>query len=147
MPGRLVAKTLDAGKQRESGPLNIKTKPAANRSDATYHRLLADIERGLATTPKQIPPKWFYDEEGSALFEKITRLNEYYPTEAERNLLLANAGEIVELTGADTLVELGAGISDKTTALLDALAKSSSGPVRFVPFDISIDAIQPGKPP
>ena len=109
---------------------------------STRERLLADLRHGLTQTPKTIPPKWFYDDEGSRLFELITRLPEYYPTEAERGLLLENAREIVELSGADTLVELGAGVSDKTTALLDAMA--ARGPLRFVPFDISADAIDTG---
>ncbi len=109
---------------------------------STRKRLLADLLHGLTQTPKSIPPKWFYDDEGSRLFEEITRLAEYYPTEAERGLLLGNAEEIIELSGADTLVELGAGVSDKTTALLDAMA--ARGPLRFVPFDISADAIDTG---
>lgn len=109
---------------------------------STRDRLLADLVSGLSRSPKTIPPKWFYDDEGSRLFEMITRLPEYYPTEAERGLLLDHAEEIVELSGADTLVELGAGVSDKTTALLDAMA--ARGPLRFVPFDISADAIETG---
>ncbi|HNI33882.1 MAG TPA: L-histidine N(alpha)-methyltransferase, partial [Microthrixaceae bacterium] len=76
--------------------------------------LRADVASGLAAEPKRIPPKWFYDETGSELFDKITRLDEYYPTEAERSALQANADEIVALSGADTVLELGSGSSDKT---------------------------------
>jgi len=106
--------------------------------------LLADLHVGLASTPKSIPPKWFYDEEGSRLFEQITRLREYYPTEAERAILTEGADAMVALAGADTLVELGAGVSDKTTALLDAIGRRNNGKIRFVPFDISEAAIETG---
>ena len=76
--------------------------------------LRADALRGLTASPKVLPPKWFYDEEGCRLFDEITRLPEYYPTRAERTILAARAGDIAERTGADTLVELGSGTSEKT---------------------------------
>lgn len=82
--------------------------------------LRGDVREGLEANPKELPPKWFYDERGSELFDEITRLEEYYPTEAEREILLREAGTIAELTRADTLVELGSGTSDKTRAMLDA---------------------------
>ncbi len=56
--------------------------------------LEADVRAGLSTTPKTLPPKWFYDERGSELFDEITRLPEYYPTRAERSILTERAGEI-----------------------------------------------------
>ena len=80
-----------------------------------------DVSRGLRATPKSIPPLWFYDENGSRLFEEITRLSEYYPTRVERAMLERHAREIAALAGADTLVELGAGACDKTRLLLDAM--------------------------
>jgi len=98
--------------------------------------LAADVKSGLTATPKELPPKWFYDDRGSALFEQITRLPEYYPTRAERVILEAHAAEIARLTGADTLVELGSGTSEKTRLLLSALASAGSL-TRFVPFDVS----------
>ncbi|MGD9752278.1 MAG: L-histidine N(alpha)-methyltransferase [Acidimicrobiia bacterium] len=98
--------------------------------------LADDVRRGLSTAPKSLPPKWFYDERGSRLFDAITRLPEYYPTEAEREILLARAAEIVDAAGADTVVELGSGTSDKTRALLDAATEAGSLE-RFVPFDVS----------
>jgi L-histidine N-alpha-methyltransferase len=83
-----------------------------------------------------LSPRWLYDDRGSELFDQITRLPEYYPTEAEREILLARSAEIAELTKGDTLVELGSGTSDKTRALLDAF--DSTGRLRrFVPFDVS----------
>ncbi len=94
-----------------------------------------DVRAGLTSTPKSLPPKWFYDAEGSRLFDAITRLPEYYPTRAERALLVAHAGEVAALSQADTLVELGSGTSEKTRLLLDALA--AAGTLRrFVPFDV-----------
>ena len=109
--------------------------------DAMVHALEADVRAGLATTPKTLPPKWFYDDRGSELFDEITRLPEYYPTRAERTILTAHAGTIATRTGADTLVELGSGTSEKTRLLLDALA--SAGTLRrFVPFDVSEETLR-----
>jgi L-histidine N-alpha-methyltransferase len=95
-----------------------------------------DARRGLTSTPKDIPAKWFYDERGSALFEEITRLPEYYPTRAERSILATHALDIARATNADTLVELGSGTSEKTRLLLDAL-QAAGTLQRFVPFDVS----------
>ncbi|MEM7287393.1 MAG: L-histidine N(alpha)-methyltransferase [Actinomycetota bacterium] len=98
--------------------------------------LRADVLAGLTSSPKELPPKWFYDDVGSELFDKITRLVEYYPTEAEREILRERASRIVALSGADTFVELGSGTSDKTRVLLEAFA--ATGQLRrFVPFDVS----------
>lgn len=91
---------------------------------------------GLRATPKQVPSIWLYDEAGSAIFEEITRLPEYYLTRRERELLIAHAREIASLTGAQTLVELGSGTSEKTRLLLDALAEEGSLAC-FVPLDVS----------
>ncbi len=98
--------------------------------------LEADARTGLTASPKDLPPKYFYDDRGSQLFDDITRLPEYYPTRAERAILAARADEIAELTGADTLVELGSGTSEKTRLLLAALARTGRLR-RFVPFDVS----------
>ncbi len=98
--------------------------------------LRVDVVQGLTSTPKELPPKWFYDERGSRLFDEITRLAEYYPTEAEREILLREAPAIVALANADTIVELGSGTGDKTRALLTA--GTDHGRLdRFVPFDVS----------
>jgi L-histidine N-alpha-methyltransferase len=95
-----------------------------------------DARAGLTASPKDIPPKWFYDDRGSALFDEITRLDEYYPTRSERAILEARAHEIATVTDADTLVELGSGTSEKTRVLLDAM-RDAGTLVRFVPFDVS----------
>ncbi|MFJ8630337.1 L-histidine N(alpha)-methyltransferase [Streptomyces sp. NPDC093568] len=105
--------------------------------DATDAALRADVLKGLTSTPKTLPPKWFYDAQGSELFEKITELPEYYPTRAEREILVDRAGEIAAATGARTLVELGSGSSDKTRHLLDAL----TGLHTYVPVDVSESAL------
>jgi L-histidine Nalpha-methyltransferase len=90
----------------------------------------------LRSTPKELPAVWLYDERGSHLFDEITRLPEYYPTGAERAILTERAAEIAALTKGRTLVELGAGTSEKTLLLLDAL--SAAGTLeRFVPLDVS----------
>ena len=102
--------------------------------------LRADALAGLTATPKSLPPKWFYDAQGSALFEKITELPEYYPTRAERAILRAAAPEIAALTGATVLVELGSGSSEKTRLLLSALR--DAGTLRgYVPVDVSESAL------
>ena len=98
--------------------------------------LEADVAAGLASTPKQLQPRWFYDDVGCGLFDEITCLDEYYLTRREREILVARAGEIATATRADTLVELGSGTSEKTRVLLDALAAAGTLQ-RFVPFDIA----------
>ncbi len=98
--------------------------------------LRADARAGLGTRPRELPPKWFYDERGCRLFDAITRLPEYYPTRREREILLRHAEEISQRTGAQTLVELGAGTSEKTRVLLSALQDAGTLE-RFIPFDVS----------
>ncbi len=102
--------------------------------------LRADALAGLTAVPKSLPPKWFYDERGSELFDKITRLDEYYPTRAEREILAARAAEIAAVTKATTLVELGSGTADKTRLLLDALSELGTLG-EYVPVDVSESAL------
>ncbi|MEO3779308.1 L-histidine N(alpha)-methyltransferase [Micromonospora sp. B11E3] len=104
-------------------------------------RLREDVQAGLTARPKWLPPRWFYDARGSELFEEITRLPEYYPTRAERSILAERAGEIAELTGAKTLIELGSGSSEKTRLLLDAFTRRG-GLGTFVPLDVSVSALR-----
>jgi L-histidine Nalpha-methyltransferase len=98
--------------------------------------LRQDVADGLTAFPKTLPPKWFYDERGSELFEEITRLEEYYPTRRERAILTDRAAEIAALTGARMLLELGAGSGEKTRLLLDALSATLES---YVPVDVSGD--------
>jgi L-histidine N-alpha-methyltransferase len=103
--------------------------------------LRADARAGLTAVPKHLPPKWFYDARGSALFEQITALPEYYPTRTERALLEASADAIAVASGADTLVELGSGSSAKTRLLLDAFRRAGTLR-RYVPQDVSEPALR-----
>jgi L-histidine N-alpha-methyltransferase len=96
----------------------------------------AELRRALLRTPREIAPKWFYDDVGSELFERICSLPEYYPTRTERALLATHADAIVARTGAAELVELGPGAATKTRLLLDAMARA--GTLRhFVALDCS----------
>jgi L-histidine N-alpha-methyltransferase len=103
-------------------------------------QMRTDVRRGLTGTPKTLPPKYFYDARGSELFEQITRLPEYYPTRTERLILQTHADDIAQLSGADTLVELGSGSSEKTRLLLDALSRDGHLR-RYVPLDVSDTAL------
>ncbi|MGW1777571.1 L-histidine N(alpha)-methyltransferase [Streptomyces sp. NPDC002143] len=105
--------------------------------DATDAALRADVQRGLTANPKTLPPKWFYDAHGSELFERITELPEYYPTRAEREILVDRAGEIAAAARARTLVELGSGSSEKTRYLIDAMTELDT----YVPVDVSESAL------
>jgi L-histidine N-alpha-methyltransferase len=98
--------------------------------------LRADVARGLTATPKTLPPKWFYDERGSELFDQITELPEYYPSRAEREILVARAGEVAARTGARVLVELGSGSGEKTRLLIEAL-RARGTLATYVPMDVS----------
>ncbi|MGH3171906.1 MAG: L-histidine N(alpha)-methyltransferase, partial [Trebonia sp.] len=113
-----------------------------NRLPADFREssLRSDVLTGLTATPKWLPPKWFYDAQGSALFEKITELPEYYPTRTERSILRRAAGEIADVSRAGTLVELGSGSSEKTRLLLDAL-RDAGTLRRYVPVDVSESAL------
>ena len=96
--------------------------------------LREEVRLGLTSMPKELQPKWFYDERGSHLFEAITRLPEYYLTSAERSILERHAGEIAALTDA---VTVKAPAPTETRLLLDVIA-----PRRFVPFDVSEETLR-----
>jgi L-histidine N-alpha-methyltransferase len=115
----------------------------ANHLAADYaeQALRRDVGTGLGQTPKSLPPKWFYDAVGSDLFDQITRLPEYYPTRAEASILAERAAVIAAASGADTLVELGSGTSEKTRMLLDALRDEGSLR-RFIPFDVDASILE-----
>ena len=109
-------------------------------ADDLTKALQADVREGLAAAPKILPPKWFYDARGSELFERITALDEYYPTRAERAILRDHAGDVAAASAAGTLLELGSGSSEKTRLLLDAMAARGSLR-RYVPVDVSESAL------
>ena len=98
----------------------------------------ADVHAGLAQAQKAIPARWFYDTTGSALFEDITALPEYYPTRSETDLLTRHTADIAAAVGPGrAVVELGSGSSTKTPLLLGAIA-----PAAYVPVDISGDFLR-----
>jgi dimethylhistidine N-methyltransferase len=98
----------------------------------------ADVLAGLAKPQKALPPKYFYDAEGSRLFEAITELEEYYPTRTELALLRTHAGEIAQvIPDGAALVEFGSGASLKTRILLDAAPQLAA----YAPIDISGEAL------
>ncbi|HEY9598550.1 MAG TPA: L-histidine N(alpha)-methyltransferase [Cyanophyceae cyanobacterium] len=100
-----------------------------------------DVIQGLSQTPKTLPPKYFYDDRGSELFEQICELPEYYPTRTEAAILRQYGSEIARLTGACELVELGSGSSTKTRLLLDAY-NASDYPLHYVPIDVSAGILE-----
>jgi L-histidine Nalpha-methyltransferase len=101
-----------------------------------------DVRAGLCAYPKELAPKYFYDERGSELFEQITDLPEYYPTRAEREILAGRSAEILAAAGAPgTLVELGSGSASKTRHLLSAMREAGSLHT-YVPVDISEEITQ-----
>ncbi|GED83262.1 L-histidine N(alpha)-methyltransferase [Streptomyces sp. 6-11-2] len=106
--------------------------------DAMAAALRADVQNGLTSDPKTLPPKWFYDARGSELFERITELPEYYPTRAEREILAGRSAEIAAALPARTLVELGSGSSEKTRLLIDALPRLHT----YIPVDVSDTALE-----
>jgi L-histidine N-alpha-methyltransferase len=99
--------------------------------------LAADVLTGLASEPKTLPSKYFYDDHGSWLFERICELPEYYLTRTEQALLDAVVEDIVSLAQPTHLIELGSGASKKTRILLDALVRFDRTSLCYVPMDVS----------
>jgi L-histidine Nalpha-methyltransferase len=97
--------------------------------------LVADVREGLRSRPRSLPPRWFYDERGSELFEEITRLPEYYQTRTEAAILASAAPEVMSAVRPESMVELGAGSAAKTRLLIEAGLRDRL--TCFVPFDIS----------
>ena len=110
-------------------------------ADSAALALRNDVLTGLRQAPKSLPPKWFYDAVGSYLFDQITRLPEYYPTRAEAQILRDQSAAIAAHSGADNLVELGSGTSEKTRMLLSAL-RDNGTLRRFVPFDVDAGVLE-----
>ena len=116
----------------------ISIDGAATGEGVEVARFRAELIPGLSQPRKAVAPKWFYDAEGSRLFEDITRLPEYYPTRQEASLLKALAPRLTQDFGDDAvLVEFGSGASEKTRILLDAAPTLST----YIPIDISPDAL------
>lgn len=108
--------------------------PAPNDGDCLHDAVIA----GLSAPRRRLPCRFFYDEAGSALFERICDLEEYYPTRTERSILHSNADAIIAAAGTHclTLIELGSGSSAKTRLLLDAALRRQLA-LAYIPIDIS----------
>lgn len=104
-------------------------------------RIVADVRDGLLRDgQKELPPTYFYDARGSQLFDEITRLDEYYPTRAERALLERSASAIVERTSPRALAELGAGTATKSRVLLREITRH--GNAQYLPLDVDGDTLE-----
>lgn len=107
---------------------------AGRQDDAFTGEFARDLARAFASRPRSISPKYFYDEQGSQLFDRICELPEYYPTRTEVGILEDNAGDVAALMGPRAeIVEFGAGSLRKVRLLLDAMDQ----PARYLPIDIS----------
>ncbi len=104
-------------------------------------QLLDDVRHGFSDYRKHLPSKYFYDARGSELFEEITLLPEYYLTRAETEILAAHADNVMARVQPEEIVELGSGSSRKTLMLIEAMRNAGSG-TRYVPIDISEDALR-----
>jgi L-histidine N-alpha-methyltransferase len=104
-------------------------------------QMISDVRQGLNTSPKQLSPKYFYDERGSELFEEITELPEYYLTRSEKLLLEQRISEIVASVRPCSLVELGAGSATKTRIILDEMRRNGCAEC-YVPVDVSKDFLE-----
>jgi L-histidine Nalpha-methyltransferase len=127
---------------RKSGPERIEdpavssagaAAPAVRRANT---QMLAEVAAGLSAPQKELPPKYFYDQRGSELFEEITRLPEYYPTRTERALLESWMPVLIPELGTRALVELGAGSAEKSRIILRAM-RAAGHAERYVPIDVS----------
>lgn len=118
-------------------PLHARLVLDVMEHQGAQDELARDVALGLAARPKALPPKYFYDAQGSRLFEQITALEAYYPTRIETGILAAHGADILAAAGEPrTLVELGSGSSTKTRLLLDVLSRQG-GRVDYVPIDVS----------
>ncbi len=108
--------------------------PALHDLHPRADRLYDDVRAGLSTVPRKLPPKYFYDEAGALLFDRITRLDAYYPTRTELSILERHIGEVADAVGSNArIVELGSGSGVKTRLLLRHLR----APLSYLPVDIS----------
>ena len=114
----------------------MTTDHSALASRRVNPRMLAEVAAGLSEPQKELPPKYFYDQRGSELFEEITRLPEYYPTRTERALLQGWMPELMAQLGTRTLIELGAGSAEKSRLILDAMRATGLAEL-YVPIDVS----------
>ncbi|MEX0607196.1 MAG: L-histidine N(alpha)-methyltransferase, partial [Halofilum sp. (in: g-proteobacteria)] len=115
----------------------IQTVPPARR----INTLAEDVLEGFARSPKELPPKYFYDDRGSALFDRICDTPEYYPMRTEASLLEGYGADIVAAMRPEHIVELGSGTSRKTDVLLGACEQAGIAPV-YWPYDVCEGVLQ-----
>jgi L-histidine Nalpha-methyltransferase len=124
----------------------MKIRRAEGEGSAASDDFAGDVRRGLTAATKTLPPKYFYDDMGSQLFEAICLLPEYYLTRAEAEIFAHHSAEIVERAAHGsrvTLFELGSGSATKTRRIVEALS-ARQAEVRYVPVDISPAALEAG---
>lgn len=119
-------------------PLNIECQPI--RPTRNVLTISEDVTKGLFGVPRTLPPKYFYDERGSDLFDQICDVPEYYPTRTESALLQKIASRVIQISQPDRIVELGSGTSRKTRYLLDACTELKCHPV-YAPLDVCDDVL------
>ncbi len=100
-----------------------------------------DLLTGFTSTPKSIPTKWLYNDEGGKLFGAITRTDDYYLGRSEHEIIERSANDIVRIANATQFVDLGAGICDRTLTILSAMQRAN-GEANYVPFDIDEHSLQ-----
>ncbi len=119
--------------------MNIATSPTLScepiRPTRAINSLSEDVEHGLFAARRSLPPKYFYDERGSLLFDRICDAPEYYPTRTEAGLLKEISDDVIAAVQPEYIVELGSGMSRKTRHLLDACSRQGCRPV-YVPVDV-----------
>ncbi len=124
--------------------MNVASTPSAPVASVPLSQFATDMLQALSSRPRSIAPKYFYDEEGSRLFDAICELPEYYPTRTETALLQERAAEIAACMGPGVdLVEFGAGAMTKVRILLPAMDQ----PTRYLPIDISGDYLEAAAQP
>lgn len=128
---------------RPQAPADSPAEPAsATGSAPDVFDFARSVALGLSDTPRWVPVRFLYDAHGSALFDQITMLPEYYPTRTEAAILERHAAAIRDRTGPLTLIELGAGSAIKTDVLLSAYAAAAAERVTYVPVDVSATALR-----
>jgi L-histidine N-alpha-methyltransferase len=132
---------LRPGRVKKNHPPNVVGGTPPYTVHRSRQQMVSDVREGLTKTPKELSPKYFYDERGSELFEEITQLPEYYLTRAERSLLERKISEIVAAVRPCSLVELGAGSATKTRLIIDEM-RSSGCAECYVPIDVSKDFLE-----
>lgn len=123
--------TLEDSQQTENEQLVVRSLIEEDAAEGGQ-----DVIEGLSGQPKSLPPKYFYDERGSQLFEQICELPEYYPTRTEMAIFKEYSEAIARLTGPCEIAELGSGSATKTRILLSAYQQANH-PLRYLPIDVS----------